>query len=520
MTRTMRFIFLVVVATLLLGSCAKDPSWDVDIHAPVFNTSLGMNDLIADSLLMQNPDSSLTFVFDYDLFSITTDTFVSLPDSLYYAHYAIPIGILAPPGTLVLSKTESKYYDLDGALLTEMRIKSGKLSIRAYNYVGDAAYIEYTLDNSLLNGVPVELTGTIPSYPVTGQHLETEVDVSGMYLDLSQSYMHCNSLKSTLKVYANPDASGPVQINYNDSIDILVEFKDIVIDYTRGYFGQHYISTTGTDDFPYLEDLGLSYLDIENIDMTLTLQNYLGVDASFNLSNISGNGITDVALTSEWIGRTIFLQRASEQPPFSGNVSPSEFEMDFSAANVEAFFENLPSVVSYNLTGVINPMGNVSAGNDFVYYGQGLNGHIHAEVPMKLSLAGLILRDTIPYELHRSDQFLNGCELTLQLENGFPLQAEFALYLLDQNGMVQDSIFPDQMIPSGIVDASDVVTAPSLTTLKILLDAQQTTHLYDCRSVVVQAILATGGAGGQKVTFYPHYTLNMIVTGLFNLHVQ
>ncbi len=505
---------------MFLYSCAKDASWDVNVRTPLFNTSLGPGDLIADSLLLTNLDSSLTFVFDYNLFSITTDTFVSMPDSLYYIHYAIPFGIQAPPGTLVLSKTESKFYDLDGALLTEMRIKSGKLTIRAFNYVGDKAYIEYSLDNSILNGQPVMLQGTIPSYPLTGQHLMQEVDVSGMYLDLRASYMHCNSLKSTLKVYANPEATAPVVINYNDSIDILVEFKDIVIDYSRGYFGKHQVSSGGTEDFEYLEELGITYLDLDNIDMQLTLENHLGVDAVFKLDDLTGHGNTDVALNSEWIGKPILLPRATENPPLSGQVIPSTFTMDFTPANVEAFFENIPLAVSYQLDGTINPMGNVSSGNDFVYYGQGLTGNIHAEIPMKFAINNLLLQDTIAYELERSENYISGSELTLQISNGFPLECSFIMYLLDQNGLVTDSLVPDMIIPSGSVDAAGIVINPTEVSIKIMLDKTQTDHLYEGKQVVLSARMSTGGTPGQQVLFYPHYKIDVLATGLFNIYIE
>jgi hypothetical protein len=504
----------------MLTSCAEDPSWDVDVRTPVFSTSLGVNDIIADSNLLVNPDSSLTFVFDYDLFSITTDSFVNMPDSLYYVHYVIPFGLQAPPGALVLQKSESKYYDLGGALLTQMRIKSGTLNIRAYNYVGDAAYIEYSIDNSMLNGAPIVASGLIPSFPATGEYLETQLDVSGMYLDLTQSYMHCNSLKSTMKVFANPNATTDIVVNFNDSINILVEFKNIVIDYSRGYFGQHLVNSASAESFPYIEDLGINYLDMENILMTMTMENYLGADATFVINEISGHGLADVSLSSEWIGKPINLTRATENPVYSGNVIPSTFVMNFDASNVETFFENLPEYISYNFSGTVNPLGNISTGNDFVYYGQGLRGHIHAEIPMNIAIQGLLLSDTLDYELNKSENYITRSELYLDISNGFPLSASFKIYLSDAAGTTIDSIIPTADIPSGTVDAAGKVIAPAVKQLKIRLDENQTTHLYECKKAIVSAKLNTGGISNQKVKFYPWYQLNVIATGLFNLYIE
>lgn len=505
---------------LLIVSCAKDPSWDVDVRTPVFSTSLGVNDLIADSMLIENPDTSLTFVMDFDLFNITTDTFVSMPDSVYFAHYVMPIGLSVPPGALVLQKTESKFYNLGGAMLTQMRIKSGTLNIRAYNYVGDAAYIEYSINNSLLNGAPLVASGTVPSIPVTGEFLETQFDVSGMYLDLTQSYMHCNSLESTMKIFANPDATTNIEVHYNDSINILVEFKDIVIDYSRGYFGQHFVNSASTEAFPYIEDLGIDYLDMENIALTLTMENYLGADATFVINNLNGHGLTDMALSSEWIGKPINMTRASENPVNSGNVTPSVFTMNFDASNVEAFFENLPNTISYDFSGTLNPLGNISTGNDFVYYGQGLRGRMHAEIPMNIAIQGLMLSDTLGYELNKTESFITQSELYLDISNGFPLSATFKIFLANEAGTVIDSIIPTSDIPSGMVDAAGKVVAPAVKQLKITLDENQTAHLYDCKNAIISAKLNTGGSVGQKVKFYPWYKFDVIVTGLFNLYIE
>ncbi len=514
-----RFLFFCFIIALL-SSCAKDPSWDVDIRTPIFNTSLGINNFIEDTLLASNYDSSLIFIFDYELFNITTDSFVKMPDSLYYTHYVMPLSITVPPGAMVLKKTESKYYDLGGAMLTEMRIKSGSLNIRAYNYVGDNAYIEYTLDNSLINGVPASISGTVPSYPKTGDFLSAKFDVSGMYLDLTPSYMHCNSLKSTIKIFADPNATTNVSIHYNDSIDILVEFKDIVIDYAKGYFGRHMVASSGNETFKFFNDIGIEYLDIDNINMTLTLENHIGADATFFINEISGQGLSDVSLNSPWLGKPINLTRAIENPPYSGNVSASTFVMDFSSSNIEQFIENLPSQISYDIAATMNPLGNVSTGNDFVYHGQGLRGKIHAEIPMNIAIQGLLLRDTIEYELNKSNSFVTQSEIYLNISNGFPLEASFKIYLLDENGNASDSIIPNNIIPSGIVNANGEVINPSNILMKIKLDENQTSHLYECKKAVISAKLNTGGIAGQKVKFFPWYKLKVISTGLFNLFIE
>ncbi|MBN2729445.1 MAG: hypothetical protein JXR53_09505 [Bacteroidales bacterium] len=511
--------FVLFLIFFTLSSCRKDPSWDVSLKTPLFNASLGIEDLVGDTMIQINPDSSVTVVFDKELFSLSADSIVSVPDSLYYTHFIIPIGILAPPGALVLQKTESKYYDMDGAQLTEMKVKSGKLVIRAYNYVGDDAFIEYSLDNSSLNGSPVKVSGLIPSFNNTGNFLYDEYDVSGMTLNLRGSYLHCNSLTSTIKVYANPYATNPVQINYGDSIDILVEFQDIVLDYARGYFGQHAFDENDVSDFDIFGDLDIESIDLENIDMSVEIENSIGADASFQLTHLDGYGQSTVSLVSNWVGKTINLTRAIENPPYSGNITPSTLLMDFSGDNVEDFIENMPSSLAYGMKGEINPLGNISSGNDFVYFGKGFKAIAHMEIPLNLAFSNLTMRDTIEYELNRNESYISESILYLDVSNGFPLSASFKIYLLDNNNTAIDSITPDNIISAAPVDGSGRVTEPIISHLEIYLNTSQTQNLYDAEKAVIEAVFNTGNSG-QKVRFYSDYKLLFSVSGLFDYHIN
>lgn len=515
----LKLSFLSFIILLVISSCRKDPSWDVSVKTPLFKAILGIEDLIGDSLIEVNPDSSLTLVFDQELFSLTADSIVSVPDSLYYMHFVLPLSLQAPPGALVMQKTESKYYDMEGAQLTEMKIRSGNLVIRAYNYVGDDAFIEYSLDNSILNGSPVVVSGLIPSYVNTGEYLYEEFDVSGMYLNLRGSYLHCNSLTSTIKVYANPYATSPVQINYNDSIDILVEFQDIVLEYARGYFGQHEFEESNISEFDMLADIGIDAIDLDNVSMIIEVENKMGADASFQINYLIGQGLSNVALNSSWIGRSINLTRAIESPAYSGIISPSTILMNLTNDNVEEFIENLPSSLSYGLKGSINPLGNISSGNDFVYYGQGFKAVAHIRIPLKISFSNLTLSDTVDYYLNRNESYLTESILYLNISNGFPLSTSFKIYLLDEMNMVLDSIIPSAEIAAAPVDASGRVIEAQITNIEIILNELSTSYLYDAKKAVFKAVFNTGPSG-QQVLFYSDYKLIFSVSGLFDYHIN
>ncbi|MBK6628510.1 MAG: hypothetical protein IPG35_13095 [Flavobacteriales bacterium] len=87
---------IAVWGALLLGSssCRKDagpPQWDVDLLAPLVNTSLTLNDVIADSLLVTGADGGLTLLYRTELFGVRLDTLLQVPDTGITYSYVLPI---------------------------------------------------------------------------------------------------------------------------------------------------------------------------------------------------------------------------------------------------------------------------------------------------------------------------------------------------------------------------------------------------------------------------------------------
>jgi len=74
MNKSSKISFLVIL--LLFFSCRKDferPNWDVDLLAPLVKTSLTLDNLLPDSVLVTNPDTSLKIVYQTSLFDIDMD---------------------------------------------------------------------------------------------------------------------------------------------------------------------------------------------------------------------------------------------------------------------------------------------------------------------------------------------------------------------------------------------------------------------------------------------------------------
>lgn len=92
-----RIIYLILLFSAGLSSCLKDdfhPKWDVDILGPIAKTHLTLDQIVADSLLQINPDSSVSLVYQTELSAISLDTIARLPDtSVNYSAKLNSIGL-------------------------------------------------------------------------------------------------------------------------------------------------------------------------------------------------------------------------------------------------------------------------------------------------------------------------------------------------------------------------------------------------------------------------------------------
>jgi hypothetical protein len=128
----------------------------------------------------------------------------------------------------------------------------------------------------------------------------------------------------------------------------------------------------------------------------------------------------------------INITRASDA---GGVVDAYEYAFDVNGtnSNLDEFLENLPS--QFRLQGEvrINPLGNVSDGNDFLYTDDALQARLKVDVPLRLGMQNLHITDTLFLTNDVQEVRLNG-NLTLWLRNAFPVDALVSLYIIENGG--------------------------------------------------------------------------------------
>ncbi|HYG16496.1 MAG TPA: hypothetical protein VEC12_12135 [Bacteroidia bacterium] len=234
---------VLIILLAVLASCKRNDysSWDTNMLTPIASTSLSISDLLTDSTVRSNPDSSLQLVYDYRLYTIKTSDFFHVPDTEVKATLTLEKLKLADR-TLSQSITlEDIYPQAAFAHGSQATIPAQNITsvpptpIDGSSFFNTAVLKEGYIDITIANGFPVDVqevdfrlvnkvTGDIlvsdkMTDIASGSSKTATANLAGKQVDASMEVRVVS-----LKTYASP---GPVTINKNDKVDITITVRDL-----------------------------------------------------------------------------------------------------------------------------------------------------------------------------------------------------------------------------------------------------------------------------------------------------
>lgn len=488
--RTVRVAAVLAIPLLLGSSCTKEaasPTWDVDAVVPLVNTSLGLGDLIADSLLTTDADGNVSILYSTRLFALKLDTILAVPDTNFrYKYPPFDLGgasLNIFPNTTLNATNEVTRFDLDELALRELRVRSGEVGIQVYNRLGTAVIGSFTLGGASLNNVPFALQVTAPAgTAVSPSLIQTSQDLAGYVFDLrGPQYDAVNSLATSISYTSDPNGT-TVQMTNADSLEAVVYYKDIVPQYARGYFGTRAIDLDpDSSRLDVFENLS-GALDIDQATATLTLRNGVGVDARAWIERLHAvntrNGAV-VPLQHTITSSPVNLDRAVDL----GNTyqaAVNTFTLTTSNSNLGPFIEALPDRIAYDTRLLIDPLGDVGNGNDFFYYDSDLSADLDIDLPLRLIASDLQLSriTTVSLPGTAANHAIQSGTLHFFATNGFPFSATARLELLDVHDQVMAVLLPSGTITSANLGADGAVTSAAYSQVDVVLSSAQVEQLY------------------------------------------
>ena len=524
---------LLFIAPLLFSSCRKEmekPSWDTDILAPLITASMNINNILPDSILQANADSSLKIVFNNELYKIDIDTLFNIGDTTIHNGYALPIGTSLSPGQVIpFPSSTSTTYALPGIELKKIIIKSGYVTFKVKSKIREVTTFTYGIPCATLAGVPFLKPITVPARvgSTPGVYNQT-FDLSGYVIDLTgPSGTQINTIYTSLTGQVSASATDTVWVAPADSLVIDNTFFDIVPFYAKGYFGNNIYNVGPSESaFTLFDRIVDGTLQLEDVDFNFKIENPIGMDARLyvnNISSINTRTATTINLTNSMIGTPININRAAES---GGIIYPTyaNFPLNTTNSNIKPMIENLPNKFGYSMQIITNPLGNISGSNDFIYSDRLLKASLDMEIPLSFVANNLTLADTLDLNILQTDgtQNIHEGTITLFANNGFPFDAQLQLYLLNESNVVTDSIFGyANTIVEAPINASLRVIGKKLTKITIPISESKMNLLYDTKKVVMKVKFNTS-AQPQYIKIYSEYSIDVKLVGDFNytVHLQ
>lgn len=518
------FLFAV-----LFFSCKKDAKgtyWDTEVMGPLVKASLNINNLLADSILQANPDSSLKIAYQNDVYRIVLDTLFKIPDTVLKQSFNVPLSVTLYPGQVIVNNNLSETtYNLPGVQLRTSIIKSGHVHYKIKSKIKEVTNFVYSIPCAKFNGTPFSINVMVPAAvgSIPGVYDET-FDLSGYVFDMTgANHNKVNTLYTSFTAAISPTGQ-QVLVNNTDSLIIENTFENVIPYYAKGYFGQNTFNVgPSVSDFTLFKRIIGGTLQLEDVSFNLKIENPIGLDARILINNLSSTNTrtgTTINLTNSVVGSPININRASES---GGVVYPyvANFPLTTSNSNIKQLIENLPDKLGYSMQIIENPLGNISGSNDFLYSDKLLNASMDIEIPLSLVANDLTLADTLDLNISNSglDNLKSGT-FTLFADNGFPFEAGLQIYLLTENGVVADSMFANaNSIDQAPVNTNFRVINKRLTRIDIPINETKMNLFRNTKKIMIKVKFNTSSQP-QYIKIYSDYTFDIKLIGDLNYTVH
>lgn len=458
-----KLYIILLLGTLLVSACRKEKTtWNSDWVLPIVNDTLSLKNFVNDSTINSN-SSFYQLDLTRTILDLGIEDLIAMPDTLIIHSYNSPVASLSvPPGFSIVNNIEEHPIDLNDIQLKKIRVSNGSIKLKVFNPVNTITYFTVQLPGVTKNGVLFEEQFTAPAGSTSnpGSVIAT-LDISGFDIDLRGiSGNEYNILQSKLIIKTNP--SGPsITLSNSQVFKVEAEFKDVKIDYARGYFGNTIVSDTLSYLVEALNTVNNGTIDLPSSVIKFKITNGLKVDVKSTVTKVSNTNYAGntVDLNSTQIGAPIYINSASGSWSTLTN-SLQTIEFNETNSNIENYLENLGNVQTVGYKLELNPWGNTSGGWNEIFPNSRFIVKLNAQMPLSIGADGLVLRDTFDFDI---SQDLNKSRvesgiITLNATNAFPFSSDVKLYLLNANGTTLYTITGSSTVKSslfGNIDPQD-----------------------------------------------------------------
>lgn len=423
---TYAWAFWALVSALALApGCQREPTtWSVDIALPLIDDGWSWSDAVeglsADSALHIAPGNPavLTYqgaVANWEIASLTElpDTIVAQELTPEFTGGPFPV----PPGAVLLDTEEDIVFAGIDQQFSDIVLSAGRIDYLVESSTNGYVDLRYDFPSVTIDGLPVELQVVLP--PSDGVAFQTEqgtIDLTGAVIDLTGvSGNEINRIASHLVIGTPSNINDTAQVYGTDSIRVRMHFQEMLVEQVAGYFGQETVAFDTEQQVFHPNDFPSGFLQVEPTRATLQFRNTIAADLRLQLDALTVDGMS---VGHPALGVPQLIARADWSGP---EVAPTVWEMDLLETGPSVFemLGYLPQFVAVTGEALLNPLGDVSGGQDFFDTRQPPQLYLDLEWPLEGAIEDLRVVRSLEFE----GTDLNGFEgeLIVRVTNGFPV---------------------------------------------------------------------------------------------------
>ena len=431
------------------------------------------------------------------------------------------------PAQDLIDYTEEVLFETDFEL-SRIVVDTGVLYMQAISTVEEPVILEYEIPSATKANQNLLLAGTLPSSPPNGTSLYNDsknirdysVNLNGINFD--------PNVKNTFfaQLRARIDSSGNmVFISLEDSIYLTTGIQGLMPSKIEGWLGRDTISTDDEQLPLFLfEDIDSGSFNLATARIRMELINHFGADMQFVLTDVRTENQTSGQMASmNWtgLGQALNLPSALDDAPNFQPVAHSEsWRLDESNSNLNELFNIQPDRLIYDLDLFINPSG-IADPSGFAYRHHPIEAWMHVEIPLILSLDGLLLIDTSDFrysDIDPNDRLIGGT-LRLFADNFMPIEAEVDLIAIDSKGTALDTLLGTEKIRAALLNADDRVETSLRTVIEYPLDDRAIEQLKKADRMVFKGRYSTQDRP-KRIPLYEHYRTELKLSGAFQFRIN
>lgn len=421
-------------------------------------------------------------------------------------------------------KNDKSYivYNMGGSNVTKIKVKTGKIRIKVESSLQDTMYVLFSVPKAIKDGDSLIANAKVPPAPPGGVRVDSTVaSIAGYEIDYTYNEfggpgLTVNTFEQIFQVRI--DSTGIERtIDISDSVKVTYGLYDIVPEYAEGWFINKDINIEpGSVDFAFFDKIQAGTFDFQSINMDLTVQNSIGVNANMyvggkikGLNTRTGNAVT---LTSPVIDNVVTIMGPTLSQ--KGQTITNTYSLNKSNSNIQTFLNNLPNKITYQGVAKMNEGVPSTSYINHAYDYSRAKADLNINIPLNGVADHLTLLDTsnISFASTGGVEIAEGT-LKLMIDNKFPFSAGIQAYFVNANNQIIDSLFTNgpNTAQAGKDNGAGLIIEPNRTILPAYVNKDKMTRIRNSKKVIFKIVLNT--INGTKI--YSDYGIDLKIIGDF-----